>query len=140
MAEKKYDIGGKIYVQRPLVLGQTRQLLRLLGGLELPGNLEIRSVIETLGESLPAALAVVLTEEGKNPKDKDLEALASELEFEITLDQTAQVVEDFFGCNPLPSLLDKLTEAAGKIGAGMKAMPLKNSASSLPAETLPVGT
>ena len=140
MTEKKYDIGGKVYVQRPLVLGQTRQLLRVLDGLALPGNLEVRSLIETLGESLPAALAVVLTEEGKSPKDKDIEALAAELEFSITLEQTAQVIEDFFDCNPLPSLLDKLTKAAGNIGAGMKATALKNSASSSPAETSAAGT
>jgi hypothetical protein len=140
MTEKKYAIGGKVYIQRALVLGQTRQLLRLLDGITLPGNLEIRSLIETLGESLPAALAIVLTEEGKSPKDKDLDALASEMEFAITLEQTAQVVEDFFGCNSLPSLLNKMTEAAGKIGAGMKATELKTSASSLPAEISPGGT
>ena len=140
MTEKKYDIGEKVYIQRPLVLGQTRQLLAVLDGVTLPDNLDIRSLIASLGKSLPGALAVVLTEEGKSPKDKDLDALSAELEFSITLEQTAQVIEDFFSCNPLPSLLDKLTEAAGKIGAGMKAMPSKISASPSPAEISAAGT
>ena len=101
----------------------------------LPGDLEIRSLIQSLGGSLPAALAVVLTEKGKSPKDKDVEALGSEIEFSITLEQTVQVVEDFFSCNPLHSLFDKLTQAAEKLGTGIKATALKDSASSLPAGT-----
>jgi hypothetical protein len=138
----KYEIGGKTYVQRTLVLGQTRQLLGVVRFIKLPGDLEIRSLIEALGPHLPGVLAVVLTEEGKSPRDKDLEVLAAELEFSITLEQTAQVIEDFFSCNPLPSLLDKLTQAAGKISAkiGKPKTESNPSASSSQAETSAAGT
>jgi len=141
MTEKKYDIGGKSYVQKPLVLGQLRQLLAALKGVTIPTNVDSMGLVDALNDHLPAALAIVLIPEGFSPRDKDIEALAAEIEFAITPEQIFEVVEDFFVCNPLPSLLDRLGMAAGKIMEQMTAgMGSMTSASSLPAETLPAGT
>lgn len=64
----KYIIDGKTYIQKPLVLGQIRQLIGHLKGLEIkPGSSGVGIVFE-LGDQLPAALAIVLVEEGKSPK------------------------------------------------------------------------
>lgn len=116
MTEKKYDIGGKNYSQKPLVLGQLRQLLEILKGVALPANMDTLALVNAMSDRLPAALAVVLIPEGTSSlRDKDLDALAAEIEFAISPEQTLEVVEDFFDCNPLPSLLNKLGMAAGKI-------------------------
>ena len=133
MTEMKYEIGDKILIQRPLVLGQLRQLLAVLDGITLPADLNTRSLVEALGDQLPRALAVVLTEQGKSPKDKDIDTLAEEIDYGMSLEQIVQAVEDFFVCNPLSSLLDKLTGAAGKIGATMQQTQSRISASSSPA-------
>jgi hypothetical protein len=116
MTEKKYEIGGKNYIQKPLVLGQIRQLLEVLKGVTIPANSDTLALVNAMSDRLPAALAVVLIPEGLSSlRDKDLDALALEIAFAITPEQTLGVVEDFFDCNPLPSLLNRLGMAAGKI-------------------------
>lgn len=141
MTEKKYDIGGKIYIQRPLVLGQVRQLLEILKGITIPADADTLGMIEAVGGRLPKALAAILNPEGIPLREKDLDAIAAELEFAITPEQIFEVAEDFFDCNPLQSLLQKLGMAAGTITAQMaQVTALKPFASSLPAGTSPVET
>jgi hypothetical protein len=107
---KAYEIGGKTYEQRPLVLGQWRQLVGLLADVEIPPGNILQGLITALEERgrLDKALAVVLTEQGKSPRDKDLDLAASELEFLITPQQIAGVIGDFFTCNPASSILNQL--------------------------------
>ncbi len=133
---KTYQIGGTTFEQRPLVLGQIRQLMAVLQGMEIPAGSGRLQIIDALGTRLEQALAVVLTEQGKSLRDKDLDALAAELEFSITHEQIIEVVEDFFTCNPIVSLLTRLTEAMGGI---MGRMPTGSSqpASSSPPATSP---
>jgi hypothetical protein len=146
MSEQKYTIGDKIYVQRPLVLGQVKQLIDLLRGTTIPANAGAVELIETLGESLPLALAIILTEEGKSPGGKDLPALADDLEFSIQPEMALDVIDHFFALNPMSSLLKRVGEMMGKV---MKtttgATSLQKSASSSPTdastnETGPSGT
>lgn len=145
MTEKKYVIGGKIYLQRPLVLGQYQQLLNILGDIAIPANADIPAMIAVMGALAPAALAVVLTPAPlwrrvirwlPSPRRKNIKALAAKIEFVITPEQIVEVVEDFFDCNPLPLLLERLTKVAGenmeKIKEKTKSEP---SASSSPAGT-----
>jgi hypothetical protein len=40
-------------------------------------------------------------------KDRDLDALAAELEFNIDPGTAMQVIEDFFDCNPIASLFER---------------------------------
>ncbi|HSW39898.1 MAG TPA: hypothetical protein VLL97_10440 [Acidobacteriota bacterium] len=136
-----YEIDGKTYVQRPLVLGQLRQLLGVLKGVTIPTALDAMGLVNALSGHLPRALAVVLTPAGISPRDKDIDALASEIEFAITPEQVFEVVDGFFGCNPLPSLLKRLGMVAGNITAQMtpatESMPsvFHSQPATLPGET-----
>lgn len=137
----EYSIDGKTYAQKPLVLGQWRQLRDILKGLTIPGNVNAMDMIDVLGDNLPLALAVVLNPGGVPLKDKDLTALADELEFSIGADTVIQVIEDFFACNPLPLILTKLSEAAGILGGMMMPrMSSTPSSSPSPEETSLEGT
>lgn len=113
---KRYEIGGKTYCQRKLVLGQVRQLLREIGGISFAGvSLDFAGLLALLGDRLPRALAVVLTEEGRPLQDKDLDALAREIEYAIDLEQALQVVDDFFACNPVSSVLQRMSALVGAL-------------------------
>lgn len=139
MTDHTYKIDEKTYLQRQLVLGQVRQLLDLLQGMQIPGNLDALGLVGLLGDRLPLLLAVVLTEQGKSPKNKDLPALADELEFSITPEQTLSVIEDFFECNPLSSIFQRLTGMVEKLTAQITTGS-PNSASSSAPETSPDAT
>lgn len=140
--EMEYDLNGTVYVQRPLVIGQVRQLVALLDGLVIPRGASIPELIDALGGKLMPAVAVALTEKGKSPRDKDIDSLSGELEFTMTPEQLLQVVDDFFGLNPISSIMERIgnlmQNGAGTIGAMENS--LKNSSSSSPEETSPVGT
>lgn len=138
--EYTYKIGDKTYLQKALVLGQWRQLLDLMQGLSIPQNLDVAGMISVFGNKLSYALAIVLTEEGTSARDKDMVALASEIEFVIGPELVLQVVEDFFDCNPIPSLLKRMSGIMGKISGKVGATGSKMSASSSPTETSPNGT
>ncbi len=133
----EYSINEKTYYQNKLVLGQWRQLLDILKGLTIPGNVDVLGMVDILGDRLPLALAVVLNPEGVALKDKDLPALADELEYTISADAVIKVIEDFFECNPLPSILAKLSQAAGILDGMMTKTQSTPSSSSSPPETSP---
>ena len=106
---KTYEIGGKIYEQRELSFGQLKQLAVVLEGITPPEEPNIKQFIMAIGDQLDHALAVVLTEKGTHPADKDLSALAKDLAFSISPTQVLDVVEDFFTINPVADLLKRLT-------------------------------
>ncbi|MEW6670228.1 MAG: hypothetical protein AB1427_00910 [Thermodesulfobacteriota bacterium] len=134
----EYRIGPKTYVQKALVLGQVMQLYNVLKGINFAAVRSAPDIVPLLGEQLPAALAVVLTEEGQSPRDKDLAALANDLEFEISPEQTIKVIEDFFGCNQVHLLIEKLGLASRNIMANLPT--LKPSSSFSAGETSPKET
>lgn len=134
MSVHSYEIGEKTYEQKPLVLGQLRQLLDVVAGTLIPHGADAMALVAALGDKLPRALAIILTPEGVNLRNKDIDALAANLEFDISLEQSMQVVEDFFTCNPIASLLEKLTGAMGKATQG--ATGLKTLSASSPEEAL----
>ncbi len=131
---KKYLIGEKKYEQRPLVFGQVRQLQEILQGLRLQATFDQAQLLTALGDRLPLALAVVLILEGGSAKGKDLPELADEIEFTISPEQVFQVIEDFFTCNPIASLLVRLKGVLGTIREKISTGLQKPSAS-LPEET-----
>lgn len=61
MTEKKYVIGGKTYLQRPLVLGQVHQLLAILDNFQVPVPLNVRGLVIALAANVSRAIAIVLT-------------------------------------------------------------------------------
>jgi hypothetical protein len=133
----EYDIGGTIYEQRPLVLGQAKQLLAATEGVRIPRlidpsggiSIDIVELARLMGDQLPLALAVVLTEKGKSARGKDLPALADDIEFAVTLEQTLDIISDFFVCNPLSSFLEKLAGATGRLNAVLPPTGLQGSVS-----------
>lgn len=144
---KEYEIDGKTYVQKPLVLGQNKQLLRVLDGVEMPEQLTLASLLDALGERLYAAIAVVITEKGCSPRDKNVDELAGWLEWSMDNATATEVVADFFDLNPVSSLLEK----AGRMIAGLnRAIALRpigirgngstNPSSSSPGATSPGAT
>lgn len=135
--EKKYQIGGTTYIQRPLVLGQMKQIREVIGGMVIPATFTPAEIIQLLEDRLPLALAVVLTPEGFSPKGKDLVAIAEQIDFAIELETAMEVVEDFFICNPVVSLSKKLAGITDALLGMMKPTGLTRSSSSLPTETLP---
>jgi len=132
----KYEIGGKKYTQNPLVLGQVGQLMRIVEGMVIPSGVDTLGLISALGDKLPLAIAIVLTPEGVTLKDKDIHALASELEFEMPPEMAIQVIEDFFTCNPIQSLLERIGSMAGKIAGKIQTTGSKPSSASSAEETL----
>ena len=115
----KYVIGGKTYIQTPLVLGQVRQLINLLEGITIPHDFNTLSLISAIGDKISLALAILLTEESKPLKDKNLEQLAKELEFEISTEMTIEVIEHFFDLNNIVYLSEKLGNIALRISKSM---------------------
>ena len=132
----EYKIAGKVYIQNPLVLGQIRQLMHLLEGLKIPRGIDTLGLIAILGGKISQAIAIVITLEGTSPKEKDISVFASEIEFELSPDITMQVIEDFFDCNPIPLILERLGKIAEAITKKMQ-IGSKSSASSSQGEISP---
>lgn len=128
----EYEIGCKKYFQKPLVMGQVQQLIILIKDekTRIPENLTPWSVIEFLGDKLSEGVAIVLTEDGKHLKDKDLPGLTREIQFSIEPEMTFKVVEDFFDCNPIASIIKAIGEAIKRISEKIQIGSLKPSSPS----------
>lgn len=140
MDEKKeftYEIGDKVYVQRPLVLAQVGQLISLLKGVVIPKNISAIEFIDLLGDRLPNALAVVLSPQDLPIKDKELRVIASDIGFSILPGVVLEVIENFFDLNPLSSILQKLNGMMGKMAEKMAATGLNISSASSREEISP---
>jgi hypothetical protein len=133
-----YAIGDKMFTQRALVLGQVNQLTGIMKGITFPADIDAVKMIALLSDKLPAALAIVLldtdsvTDKTKREvaeylSSRDLDALAKEIAFMVDPETTIKVIEDFFDCNPIPSLLARFTAFAGKVAGGMKGPGSSNS-------------
>jgi len=134
----EYEINGKKYIQKPLVLGQIRQLTPLISGIEIKGGIDAIKLVEVLGDKLPTAVAVLLIPEGTALKDKDVQKLTEEIEFEISPEQTIQVIEDFFLINPISSLSKKLGGLIERMNGNIKQETgLKTSSADSQEGTLP---
>jgi len=120
LTEFTYQTIDKTYIQRPLVMGQVRQLVNLLQGIAIPSDIKPFQLMEQLGDKLYPVIAVVLTEPGKRLQDKDISALAAELEFAVTPEQGLEIIEDFFTCNPIVSLLERLSGMMGRVKTMLK--------------------
>lgn len=135
----RYEIGDKIYHQRELVIGQVSELLRVLRGVSIPADADDIGIVTAVGERLPEALAAILIEEGTSLRGRDLNRLADTLAETVTPDQAMRIIEDFLGCNPVSSLLERLTGLGQKLATTMTAGS-PGSPSGVPAGTSPGGT
>jgi len=138
---KTYVIGEKKYEQRPLVLGQFRQMMGLLTGVTFNPAAGVTDIIGILGDKLPHALAIVLIPEGSTAKDKNLVELAAEIEFNILPATIVEVVEGFFDCNPMASFFERLEGMLKSLNGripmttGLKPLSVSSPVETLPAET-----
>jgi len=107
----EYIIGGKKYIQRPLVIGQLKQLSKLLKDVVISSEVKAAELVEAIGDKLPEAIAIVLIPEGVDIKDKNIEEIVKELEFQVDIETAVKIVEDFFDCNQVSSLLKRIQNA-----------------------------
>lgn len=140
--QKEYDIDGRAFVQRPLVLGQLQQLLRVLNGIAVPEQLTLATLLDALGGRLYTAIAVAITEKDCSPRDKNIEELAAELEWKLDADTLLEIVDDFFALNPISSLLEKIGKLIGGLNRNLAALGIGSTkrSSSSPAGSSPAGT
>ncbi len=137
--EYKYEINGTTYIQRPLKLGQIKQLSGVLEGMSVSMLTSETELARLLIANIGPAIAIVITEEGTRLQDKDIEQLAAEIEFEIDAETVARVVQDFFACNPVASVYEKLSGMVKGMKQGQPGTGSTGSVSSSPQETLQNG-
>jgi hypothetical protein len=122
--EKRYEIGGRTFFQKPLSLGQWDQLLGYLAQSKETTPLRIFGT--------PRALAIILREEGKKLQEKDLDELTAF--FEASEDDlsgmtTLEVVEDFFEMSPMHSFTSRLEKIRSQIRIQVDGSPMPPSPS-----------
>ena len=142
-----YEVDGKRYAQKKLVLGQIAQLMELLKETTIPsmfslagdpGEMKItfnaEAVAGLLGERLQQAVAIVLIEEKTPLAEKDLERLTREVRWSFDPETTMKVIEDFFVCNPIASLFERYIGMMKNMRESIARTGSKRSASSSPGE------
>ena len=134
--EYRYEINGKTYIQRALVLGQIPQMQDVLRGISFPDSIDPAGMLGLLDTKLPEALAVVLTEEGTSPKDKDVAAQAEEFRNTVDLSTAMDAIDHFFGLNPVASISQRLVQMI----AGLRAEMTRESGSKTSSSSSPEGT
>ena len=125
MKEKRYKIGDKVFIQRPLVFGQWKQVMELFAEMREAEPLDIFAH--------PRCMAILLMEKGVSLKEKNLEASTEFIEQNIDAMISLEVVNNFFDLSPVHLFSQKLIEVRGKIEQ-MRPGSTK-PASSSPAET-----
>jgi uncharacterized protein YerC len=142
MEKYKYEINGKTYVQKKLVLGQDQQLINVLKTIRIPKGAGTGELILALDDKIPLVMAILLMEEGQSVKGKDLEQIAKAFDFEMEIEMVVQVIDDFFVCNPIALLWERLQNMmlAGKEKMSKMGENSTNSSSSSQAETSPSAT
>lgn len=141
MQEKTYEINGKKYTQRPLVLAQVLDLADHLQEMEIT-RMDPISIIKTIGPKLPRTMAIILIPEGVAIEEKNLDAL--EKEFALTrldLEAALAVADDFLSCNRLASISAKIRgimmEMIETATETLSETKLKDSSKNFAPETLP---
>ena len=127
MDAKKYEIGGQIFIQRRLVWGQVKQLIKEIEGIELPSDLAPRDILTVFEAKLPRLVSIVLIPEGQTAKSKNIDEMLELFEWELGVDQIMEIIEDFFDCNPIPLWLEKINKGVGKMTDGVKSFSEKET-------------
>jgi hypothetical protein len=108
-------VDDREFIQRKLVLAQMEQLVERLKDVKWPdfGNFNLLSFYEAIGSRLPVAMAIILTEKGSNPKEKDIDALTDDMRFGLPLEESIRALKDFFLLNPTASIAASLRDLIG---------------------------
>jgi len=68
----------------------------------------VQTITGMIGESMDTAIAIMICEEGKSLKEKNIDKLAEAIRYELDMDTSMQIVEDFFLLNDLTSLVTRV--------------------------------
>lgn len=135
----EYEIGGKKYRQEKITPGQAEQLWDLFKGLDpasFPTDLNPGAIYKALGPDLYKSIGIILREDGKERWwEKDLDAMAETLKWQMSVETGVEIVNDFFVCNQISSLSASLNAfAANLIRSAMGKTPSQPLSSSSPEE------
>lgn len=114
MERKEYVIGGKRFFQKELVWGQVKQVLTEIKGVDLPSSTTTKDVLKIFEDKLPRLVAIVLEQEGVSLKEKNIDDLVYFFEWELSTKLIEEIVEDFFGFNPILSWSEKMQKGIGE--------------------------
>jgi len=104
----EYIINEILYIQKPLVNGQLKQLSLLLEDLDFTDVKTATQFLKAIGDKLIPATAIILIPEGESARSKNNEKIANELEWDLSLELQIKIIEDFLSINQIVSLIDKL--------------------------------
>lgn len=120
MIRKTYNIKGRMFYQKELVLGQLELLVDLLKNIEFEKGLTNLQILKALGGKMPHAMAIVLLEEAKQIEKVEVGASGDSLEVEevkkltqffannVDISLALKVITDFFVCTPMVNIMQTL--------------------------------
>jgi hypothetical protein len=97
--EYTYEIAGKTYIQRPLVLGQLKQLSAVMKH-EIPSEINMMGVIDILSDVFPDILAISLTEGDTPIKEKNIPALTALFREFVDIGMIVKIMNGMFCLEP----------------------------------------
>ena len=115
-----YNIKGRTFYQKELVLGQLELLIDLLKEVEFQKGLTNLEILKVLGGKTPRAMAIVLLEEGcklekvgigMDGYTLEVEELKKLTEFfanNVDISLALKVITDFFVCTPMANIMQAL--------------------------------
>lgn len=120
IVRKTYNVKGRVFYQKELVLGQLELLVDLLKDLELEKGLTNLQILKALGGKMPHAMAIVLLEEScisdkieikENGKSIGMEEVKKLTQFfanNVDISLALKVIIDFFVCTPMANIMQTL--------------------------------
>lgn len=115
-----YEIKGRSFYQKELVLGQLELLVDLLKDLGLEKGLTNLQILKSLGGKMPQAMAIVLLEEGQSSNRIEIKEDGKPIEVEeikkltpffannVNISLALKVIVDFFVCTPMTNIMQTL--------------------------------
>lgn len=135
----EYEINGKKYTQRKMVLAQLLLLTAAMEGIILT-SFRPFALLAAFGDKLLPTLAILLLPAGcVTPdaiKERNLQEIAADLEA-APVDLLMEIVNDFLDCNRPSWILEQMGSLLGKIFPAIGSI---SSSAALPTETSPAGT
>ena len=120
ISRRTYNIKGRLFYQKQLVLGQLELLVDLLKDVSLEKGLTNLGILKALGGKMPRAMAIVLLEEGyklekieigENGNAKEIEDVKKLTEFfanNVDISLALKAITDFFVCTPMTNIMQTL--------------------------------
>ena len=138
----RYNIGGSMYTQHEMKLYQMIQLSHCLPLDQMKlGEIKIetpKDLVDLLGDAVSKALAIILCPAGVDLRKKNISKVQLHLEDHLNASILIEVLEDFFVCNQVSSVAEKVTAIVilvMKLWQQPSPTPSKSGSASSPTET-----